>query len=77
MAAANIGVADDRQIVLRIGVNLGAVVVESGDLYGDGVVVASRLESLAGPGDVWIAANVRDQIDKKLAVNLQDLGPAR
>ena len=75
MAAANIGVADDRHIVLRVGVNLGDVVVEGGDLYGDGVVVASRLEALAGPGDVWIAANVRDQIDKKLAVNLQDLGP--
>jgi class 3 adenylate cyclase len=47
MAAANDGVAEDRRIILRVGINLGDVVVEGGDIYGDGVNVAARLEELA------------------------------
>ena len=50
MEAANAGVPEDRRIVLRIGINLGDVMVEGGDLYGDGVNIAARLESLAEPG---------------------------
>src|SRR5262245_30558893 len=50
MAAANSDKSDAHQIVLRIGVNLGDIVVEGGDLYGDGVNVAARLEALAEPG---------------------------
>jgi adenylate cyclase len=65
----------DRRIVLRVGVNLGDVIVEGSDLYGDGVNVAARLQALAGPGEVWIAGSVHDQIEKKLAVNFEDLGP--
>ena len=52
MAAANDGIADDRHIVLRIGINLGDVVVEGGDLYGDGVIIAVRLQAMAEPGGI-------------------------
>jgi class 3 adenylate cyclase len=45
MAAANVGVAEDRRIILRIGINLGDVMVEGGDLYGDGVNIAARLQA--------------------------------
>ena len=66
MAAANDGVADDRHIVLRIGINLGDVVVEGGDLYGDGVNIAARLQALAEPGGICVSGNVHDQVGSKL-----------
>ena len=75
MAEAGAGESDDRRIVLRIGINIGDVVVEGGDLYGDGVIIAARLQALAEPGDIWIAASAHDQIEKKLALNFEDLGP--
>jgi TolB-like protein/class 3 adenylate cyclase/Tfp pilus assembly protein PilF len=74
MAEASAGETDDRRIALRIGINLGDVIVEGGDLYGDGVIIAARLQALAEPGDIWIAASVHDQIEKKLALNFEDLG---
>src|SRR5215468_12359773 len=52
MAAANGGEPEDRHVVLRIGVNLGDVMVEGGDIYGDGVNIAVRLEALAEPGGI-------------------------
>ena len=52
MAAANVGQPENRHIVLRIGVNLGDVMVEGGDLYGDGVNIAARLEAIAEPGGI-------------------------
>ena len=52
MAAANDGIAEDRRIVLRSGINLGDVVVEGGDLYGDGVIIAVRLQAMAEPGGI-------------------------
>jgi class 3 adenylate cyclase len=51
---ANRGVSEDQHIVLRIGINLGDVIVEGSDLYGDGVNVAARLEGLAEPGGIYI-----------------------
>jgi adenylate cyclase len=51
MAVANADVAGDRRIVLRAGINLGDVMVEGSDLYGDGINIAARLESLSEPGD--------------------------
>jgi adenylate cyclase len=69
------GVPDDRRIVFRIGVNLGDVVVEGdGDLLGDGVNVAARLEALAEPGGVCVSANVREEVRGKLAASFEDLG---
>ena len=76
MAAANAQLSHDRAIVLRIGVNLGDVAVEGGDLFGDGVNVAARLEALAQPGEVSISGKVRDEILGKLDVVMEDLGTA-
>ncbi len=73
-AAANEGVAEDRRIVLRIGVNLGDVVVEGGDLYGDGVIIAVRLEAMAEPGGINISGSIHEQVAGKLEAAFEDLG---
>src|SRR6516162_9487399 len=58
MAAANADVPEDSRILLRVGINLGDVIVEGGDLYGDGVNIAARLEGLADPGGVFVSEAV-------------------
>ncbi len=68
MAAANDGLAEDRRIVLRIGVNLGDVMVEGSDLYGDGVNIAARLEAIAEPGGVLVSGTAYDHIKSKVKV---------
>jgi TolB-like protein len=75
MAAANEGLAEDRHIVLRIGINLGDVVVEGGDLFGDGVIIAVRLQAMAEPGDIFLSGSVYDQVKRKLAFGFDELGP--
>src|SRR5436309_1815094 len=70
-------VADERRIRLRIGVNLGDVIAERGDIFGDGVNVAGRLEALAEPGGICISGTVRDQIRDKLPYPFEDLGEQR
>src|ERR1700736_733646 len=65
---------DDRRIKFRIGVNLGDVIAEGGDIFGDGVNVAARLEALAEPGGICISPTVRDHIRDKLAYQFEDLG---
>ena len=77
MAVANQGLADDRRILLRIGINLGDVVVESGDLYGDGVIVAARLQTMAGPGEIYVSGNIYDQVRRRLFCDFDALGPTR
>jgi len=77
MAAANDGEPEDRRILLRIGINLGDVMVEGGDLYGDGVNIAARLQTAAEPGDICVSAKVRDEVGRKLAVSFEDLGARR
>jgi TolB-like protein/class 3 adenylate cyclase len=74
MAAANRDLPDDRHIVLRVGVNLGDVMVEGSDLYGEGVNIAARLEALADPGDVLISDKVRYEVAGKLRLTFEDLG---
>jgi class 3 adenylate cyclase len=74
MAAANDGQPDDRRIVLRIGVNLGDVMVEGGDLYGDGVNIATRLEGIAEPGDILVSGTVHDHVRHKVDIGFDDLG---
>ena len=75
MAERNADVPDARRITLRIGVNLGDIIVEGGDLYGDGVNIAARLEGLAEPGGVCISAKVHDEVANKLALGYEDMGP--
>jgi adenylate cyclase len=74
MAAANSGLPEDRRIVLRIGVNLGDVMVEGSDLYGDGVNIAARLEAVAEPGGICISAKVHDEVRNRLRLSFDDLG---
>jgi len=69
--------AEDRRIRFRIGINLGDVIVEDDDIFGDGVNVAARLEALAEPGGFCISRMVRDQIRDKLAYAFEDLGEQR
>ncbi len=74
MAEADSGIPEERRIVLRIGVNLGDLIVEGGDLYGDGVNVAARLEALAEPGGICISGTVHDHVKAKLKLAYDDLG---
>src|SRR3954454_8179198 len=67
-------VTDERRISFRIGVNLGDVIVEEHDIFGDGVNVAARLEALAEPGGICISRTVRDQIRDKLAYAFENMG---
>jgi adenylate cyclase len=63
---------DQRRIRLRIGINLGDVIAEGDDIFGDGVNVAARLEALAGPGGVCVSGTVRDHIRDKLPYPFED-----
>ena len=74
MAAANAGLPEDRRIVLRIGVNLGDVMIEGSDLYGDGVNIAARLEAVAEPAGICISAKVHDEVRNRLNLAFDDLG---
>jgi adenylate cyclase len=75
MAAANSDLPETRRIVLRIGVNLGDVIMEGSDLYGDGINIAARLESIAEPGGIAVSGTAFDQVKNKIDVVLEDLGP--
>ena len=74
MDNANASLAEDRRIILRIGLNLGDVMVEGSDIYGDGVNIASRLEALADPGSVFVSRTVYNHVRGKLKLGFEDLG---
>jgi len=74
METANAGLPEDRRIVLRIGINLGDVIVEGSDLYGDGVNIAARLEALADPGSVFVSRTVFNHVRGKVKLGFDDLG---
>jgi TolB-like protein/Flp pilus assembly protein TadD len=67
-------VSDERRIRFRIGVNLGDVIAEDDDIFGDGVNVAARLEALAEPGGICVSGTVRDQVRDRLPYALDDMG---
>jgi adenylate cyclase len=75
MAAANAHLPEFRRTVLRIGVNLGDVIVEGNDLYGDGINIAARLESIADPGGIVVSSAAFDHVKNKVDVAFEDLGP--
>jgi TolB-like protein/class 3 adenylate cyclase len=77
MTGHNAGVPPDNRIELRIGINVGDVVVEDGDLFGDGVNVAARLEGLAEPGGICVSARVQEDAAGKLDLAFEDLGDQR
>src|SRR6516165_5341981 len=74
MAGRNTGVPPDNRIELRIGINVGDIVVEDGDIFGDGVNVAPRLEALAEPGGICVAARVQEDAAGKLDLAFEDIG---
>src|SRR5271169_1195696 len=74
MARRNRDMPASRSLVYRMGVNLGDVIVDDDDIFGDGVNVAARLESIAEPGGICISAAVRDQVGDRLEVGYEDLG---
>jgi TolB-like protein/class 3 adenylate cyclase/Flp pilus assembly protein TadD len=75
--AMNDPLPPDRRLELRIGVNLGDVIVDGDDIFGDGVNIAARLEALAQPGTVCISQTVYDQVRNKLALDYRPLGAHR
>ncbi len=74
MRDRNAGVPQERRIEFRIGVNLGDVIVEGKDIFGDGVNVAARLESIAKPGGITISGSVRDHVGNRLDLAFEDMG---
>jgi len=74
MRDRNSGVPQDRRIEFRIGVNVGDVIVQGDDILGDGVNVASRLESIATPGGIAISGPVRDHVGNRLDLTFEDMG---
>ena len=74
MVGRNASHPRESSIVYRIGVNLGDVIVESEDVYGDGVNVASRLEGIANPGQIFISGGIYEQVKHKLVCGYQSLG---
>jgi len=74
MVGRNIALPRDRQIQFRIGINVGDVIEHDGDLLGDGVNVAARLENLAEPGEIYLSRAARDQVRDRLSIDLEDLG---
>jgi adenylate cyclase len=74
MGERNADLPPDRRIDFRIGINLGDVIVDGDDIFGDGVNVAARLESLAEPGGICVSRTVRDHVQDKLSFAFEDLG---
>ena len=74
MPERNSGIGGDDRIELRIGINLGDVIVEGVDLYGDGINIAARIEALADPGGVFVSSTVYDHVRDRLPFGFEDLG---
>ncbi|NJO38071.1 MAG: adenylate/guanylate cyclase domain-containing protein, partial [Rhizobiales bacterium] len=74
MQERNRALDGDRRMLLRIGINLGDVISTGDDIFGDGVNIAARLESIAEPGTVYVSATVRDFIGERPEIALEDLG---
>src|SRR6478609_7305457 len=74
MADRNADVSADRRIEFRIGINVGDIISDDNDIYGDGVNVAARLEALAEPGGIMVSRNVYDQVRDKLSFGFEDMG---
>ena len=74
MAERNATVSTDKRIDFRIGINVGDIVVEDGDIFGDGVNVAVRLEGLAEPGGICVSARVQEDAAGKLDLVFEDIG---
>src|SRR5512141_1947767 len=74
MAERNAGIAPDQRLDFRIGINVGDIIIDDDDIFGDGVNVAARLEGLADPGGICVSRVVRDEVLDKLHFAFEDLG---
>jgi adenylate cyclase len=77
VAEREVAEPEERRICYRIGINIGDIVLEDGDIFGDGVNIAARLEALAEPGGICIARNVYNQVKAKLGVDFKAMGEHR
>src|ERR1700740_1884170 len=77
MADRDLDLAEERRLRFRIGVNLGDVIADGDDIYGDGVNIAARLEGLAAPGSICVSGPVRDHIGDRLPYAFDDMGEQR
>jgi adenylate cyclase len=74
MVSRNVGVPEDNRIVFRIGINVGDIIIDGEDIFGDGVNVAARLETICEPGGLCISRSANDQIRDRLSLAFADLG---
>jgi class 3 adenylate cyclase len=74
MAERNAGVPDEKRIEFRMGINVGDIIIDRGDIFGDGVNVAARLEGLAKPGGICISDDAHRQVRGKFDVTFEDVG---
>jgi adenylate cyclase len=74
MAERNTSIPEEKRLSFRIGINVGDIIVEDKDIFGDGVIIAARLEGLSEPGGICISRAVRDQVRDKLPFEFADLG---
>jgi TolB-like protein len=74
MASANLNIAATRRIELRIGIHVGDIILDDGDIFGDGVNIAARLEGLADPGGICVSARVQEDVDGRIDVVFKDGG---
>ena len=75
LAVRNAQLPEDKQMHIRIGLNVGDVMIEGIDLFGDGVNVAARLEGVAAPGRICISSSTFEQVKNKLSIGFEDMGP--
>src|SRR5512141_1145058 len=74
MVERNVEVPTDKRIEFRVGINVGDIISDDNDIYGDGVNVAARLEALAEPGGIMVSRNVYDQVRDNLSFGFEDMG---
>ena len=75
VAQTNQTLPDEQRIAMRIGINFGDVILEDGDIFGDGVNIAARVGALAKPGSVYVSETVQNQVTEKIDFDFEDLGP--
>ena len=75
VAQMNQTLPDEQRIAMRIGINLGDVIIEGGDVFGDGVNIAARVGALAKPGSVYVSESVHDRVAGEIDLGFEDLGP--
>jgi adenylate cyclase len=74
MAERNAAIPEDRRIEFRIGINVGDIIIDEDDIYGDGVNIAARVEPLAGPGAICLSDNAYQQMKGKVTLDVNDMG---